>query len=64
MEGHDATWLLNALLLMHLFTRDLFMLTLSLFLIKNVTKKVVLSRVQRNKKKYVTVVTGLGTFGK
>ena len=49
---------------MHLFTRDLFMLTLSLFLIKNVTKKVVLSRAQRNKKKYVTVVTGLGTFGK
>ncbi|CAH3020355.1 unnamed protein product [Porites evermanni] len=29
---------------------------------KNVTKKVVLSRAQRNKKKYVTVVTGLGTF--
>ncbi|XP_078361130.1 density-regulated protein homolog [Oculina patagonica] len=29
---------------------------------KNVTKKVALSRAQRNKKKYVTVVTGLGTF--
>ncbi|CAH3109331.1 unnamed protein product [Pocillopora meandrina] len=29
---------------------------------KNVTKKVTLSRAQRNKKKYVTVVTGLGTF--
>jgi len=29
-----------------------------------VTKKVALSRAQRNKKKYVTVVTGLGTFGK
>lgn len=29
---------------------------------KNVTKKVLLSRAQRNKKKYVTVVTGLGTF--
>ena len=28
------------------------------------TKKVLLSRAQRNKKKYVTVVTGLGTFGK
>ena len=32
--------------------------------VKNVTKKVSLSRAQRNKKKYVTVVTGLGTFGK
>ena len=34
------------------------------FFFKNVTKKVTLSRAQRNKKKYVTVVTGLGTFGK
>lgn len=34
------------------------------FFFKNVTKKVTLSRAQRNKKKYVTVVTGLGTFGR
>jgi len=43
---------------------DLWLIYYLIFIVKNVTKKVLLSRAQRNKKKYVTVVTGLGTFGK